>query len=196
MDANELPYVAEYAKSGRAGCKLCKNKIDKDELRLGAMVQSAFHDGKQANWYHERCFFQKNRPTTEGDISHFEGLRIEDQKNIRDKIGKLGIWVLCMDAWRLNFLFSYCAASFGGGVVPAATTGKGKGKKRSAAENLALKDFGVEYAASARAMCRGCEIKIMKDEVRIKKIDYTTEVGVKYGGQPLWHHAECFAKVR
>lgn len=173
MDTQTLPYVAEYAKSGRAGCKLCKNKIDKDELRLGAMVQSAFHDGKQAQWYHERCFFQKLRPTTEGDIAHFEGMRFEDQKRIRDKID-----------------------SFGGGVVPAATTGKGKGKKRSAAENMALKDFGVEYAASARAMCRGCEIKIMKDEVRIKKIDYTTEVGMKYGGQPLWHHAECFAKLR
>lgn len=53
----------------------------------------------------------------------------------------------------------------------------------------------MEYAASGRAVCRGCEIKILKDEVRIKKVDYTTEVGMKYGGQALWHHAECFAKV-
>lgn len=87
MDAQNLPYVAEYAKSGRASCKLCKNKIDKDELRMGAMVQSAFHDGKQAQWYHEKCFFQKLRPTTEGDIAHFEGLRYEDQQNVREKIG-------------------------------------------------------------------------------------------------------------
>uniref|UniRef100_A0A8D8HIL5 NAD(+) ADP-ribosyltransferase n=1 Tax=Culex pipiens TaxID=7175 RepID=A0A8D8HIL5_CULPI len=175
MDAQNLPFVSEYAKSGRASCKLCKDKIDKDELRLGAMVQSAFHDGKQAQWYHERCFFGKQRPTTEGDVAGFESLRFEDQKRIREKI-----------------------ASLGGGVVEAAPAGKGKGKgkKRSAEQSNALKDFGVEYAASGRAVCRGCEIKILKDEVRIKKVDYTTEVGMKYGGQALWHHAECFAKLR
>lgn len=83
-------------------------------------------------------------------------------------------------------------------VAPAASgkgKGKGKGKKRSAEETMALKDFAVEYASSGRATCRGCEIKILKDEVRIKKVDYTTEVGMKYGGQAMWHHAECFAKV-
>ncbi|KXJ68804.1 hypothetical protein RP20_CCG001602 [Aedes albopictus] len=173
MDAQNLPYVAEYAKSNRASCKLCKNKIDKDVLRLGAMVQSAFHDGKQAQWYHEKCFFQKLRPTTEGDIAHFEGLRYEDQEQLRKKI-----------------------AALGNGVVAPAASGKGKGKKRTAEQSMALKDFGVEYAASGRAVCRGCEIKILKDEVRIKKVDYTTEVGMKYGGQALWHHAECFAKLR
>lgn len=25
---------------------------------------------------------------------------------------------------------------------------------------------------------------------------YDTEVGMKYGGQPLWHHIECFAQLR
>jgi len=28
-------YLVEYAKSNRAGCKVCKGKIDKDELRIG-----------------------------------------------------------------------------------------------------------------------------------------------------------------
>lgn len=35
----ELPYAAEYAKSGRANCKGCKTPIPKDSLRLAAMVQ-------------------------------------------------------------------------------------------------------------------------------------------------------------
>lgn len=35
----ELPYAAEYAKSGRASCKGCKSAIPKDALRLAAMVQ-------------------------------------------------------------------------------------------------------------------------------------------------------------
>lgn len=25
---------------------------------------------------------------------------------------------------------------------------------------------------------------------------YDTEVGAKFGGQPLWHHVSCFAKER
>lgn len=39
MAAEELPFKAEYAKSGRAGCKLCKGNISKDSLRLAKMVQ-------------------------------------------------------------------------------------------------------------------------------------------------------------
>lgn len=37
--SDELPYRAEYAKTGRAGCKKCKQKIDQGVLRIAAMVQ-------------------------------------------------------------------------------------------------------------------------------------------------------------
>lgn len=37
--SQELPFKAEYAKSGRAGCKGCKLKIDQGDLRLAVMVQ-------------------------------------------------------------------------------------------------------------------------------------------------------------
>ena len=35
----DAPYRAEYAKSSRAGCKLCKGSITKDSLRVAKMVQ-------------------------------------------------------------------------------------------------------------------------------------------------------------
>lgn len=35
----DLPFQAEYAKSGRAGCKGCKQKIDQGTLRIAVMVQ-------------------------------------------------------------------------------------------------------------------------------------------------------------
>lgn len=70
------------------------------------------------------------------------------------------------------------------------------GKKRSKGDLAAVKDFGIEYAKSGRAACRGCELKINKDEVRVCKTVYDTEVGMKYGGQKLWHHLECFAQIR
>lgn len=87
-------------------------------------------------------------------------------------------------------------------VIP--TSKKGKSKKRladdegesSKAMSMLIKDFGIEYAKSGRAACVGCQLKIAKDEVRIKKTVYDTEVGMKFGGQPLWHHVECFAQLR
>ncbi|XP_049305863.1 poly [ADP-ribose] polymerase isoform X3 [Bactrocera dorsalis] len=165
-----LPYKSEYAKSGRASCKMCKCSIAQGSLRLAAMVQSAFHDGKQPMWFHEDCFFKKQRPQSVGDIENFENIRFEDQERIKLKIEKSS-------------------------EVSADSSAK-KGKKRGTAEVNALKDFGIEYAKTSRATCRGCEQKILKDQVRIKKTVYDTEVGMKYGGQPLWHHVECFVQLR
>lgn len=61
---------------------------------------------------------------------------------------------------------------------------------------MLIKDFGIEYAKTGRAACAGCHLKIPKDEVRIKKVLYDTEVGMKFGGQAIWHHVECFAQLR
>ena len=44
-------------------------------------------DGKQPNWHHVKCFFEKQRPHDVTDFSHFEQLRWEDQETIRKKIG-------------------------------------------------------------------------------------------------------------
>ena len=37
--SDDLPFKAEYAKSGRAACKACKANISKDSLRVAKMVQ-------------------------------------------------------------------------------------------------------------------------------------------------------------
>lgn len=103
-------------------------------------------------------------------------MKYEDQESIREKI-----------------------SATTGIILPETSKGK-KGKKRSADEasssNAALKDFGIEYSKSSRAECVGCNNKIMKDDVRVKKTVYDTEVGIKFGGQALWHHLECFVSVR
>lgn len=105
-------------------------------------------------------------------IDHFESIRIEDQNAIIARIAKVS-------------------------ASPQST----KGKKRPSTEtklktnNIVINDFGVEYAKSGRSLCCGCQVKIMKDEVRVKKVFYDTEVGMKFGGQPFWHHLDCFSKV-
>lgn len=175
--SDDLPYRAEYAKSGRAGCKTCKGNIAKDVLRMAVMVQSPMFDGKVPHWYHYKCFFVKQRPKSVGDIAHYDSLRWEDQEKIKNDID------------------SYGGAA--GAFASPAASGKGKGKKRGAAGAVdSLKDFCVEYAKSGRATCRGCEQKILKDEVRISKKDYESDVGKRYGGQDLWHHLDCFEKLR
>lgn len=83
----ELPYLAEYAKSGRASCKLCKSPIAQGSLRLAVMVQSAFHDGRNPNWFHSHCFFKKQRPKAIGDIAKVSELKLADQEKIQKNIG-------------------------------------------------------------------------------------------------------------
>ncbi|XP_072398728.1 poly [ADP-ribose] polymerase [Diabrotica undecimpunctata] len=174
MSKTDLPYLAEYAKSGRASCKGCRSPIGQGTLRLAVMVQSAHFDGKQPNWFHFECFFKKQRPKTVDDIEHYESLRVEDQDKIKGRVGLSSVT-----------------------IVPDKKGKKRAGDKIDAKlKKEALKDFRIEYAKSGRAACRGCEQKILKDEVRIAKKDFETEVGKKYGGQDLWHHVTCFAQVR
>lgn len=176
--SDELPYRAEYSKSARAGCKSCKQKIEKDVLRLAVMVQSPMFDGKVPHWYHFPCFFIKQRPKTVGDIAHYDSLRWDDQEKIKAKIDS-------------------CAGGAAGVSASPAVNGKGKAKKRGAAAAAGgLGDFSVEYAKSGRAMCRGCEQKILKDEVRISKKDFESDAAKRYGGADLWHHVDCFVKLR
>ncbi|XP_035211537.1 poly [ADP-ribose] polymerase 1-like isoform X1 [Stegodyphus dumicola] len=84
----ELPYIIEYSKSSRASCKICKNKIEKDCLRMGVMVQSTQFDGKFPVWHHSDCFFKDKdkKVKTTADIANFDNIRWEDQKKIKDQM--------------------------------------------------------------------------------------------------------------
>lgn len=122
------------------------------------MVQSRFHDGKDAHWFDIKCFFQKHRPASVGDIEDFEALRYDDQTKIKDKL-------------------SEPSTASGGGA-------KGKGKKGAAATDTSgfiAANYTVEYSKNARAGCKGCGEKIVKDEIRIAKKDYTSESAIRFG---------------
>jgi hypothetical protein len=51
----EKDYFAEYSKSSRATCAVCKKKILQDELRIGKMVQSDSFDGRLPEYHHPEC---------------------------------------------------------------------------------------------------------------------------------------------
>jgi poly [ADP-ribose] polymerase 1 len=127
-------------------------------------------------WYHIGCFFDLQRPQSINVIENYENIRYEDQQKIQVKLKEIHQVLMP--------------------VTSSSGSVKSKGKKRPASIKIVLNDFGVEYSVSGRAECVGCRSKIVKDIVRVKKTVYHTEVGMKFGGQPFWHHLECFAQIR
>ncbi|KAL7079628.1 hypothetical protein ACQ4LE_001093 [Meloidogyne hapla] len=91
LEAKEAPYGAEYAKSGRATCKGCKETIEKGTLRMSVRFQSKFFDGFQDNWHHFECFWKKARKNDINEVSirGLDWLKWEDQELIRQRINEL-----------------------------------------------------------------------------------------------------------
>ncbi|KAG8239677.1 hypothetical protein J437_LFUL013900, partial [Ladona fulva] len=50
-------FSAEKAKTGRASCKRCKEKIDVGSLRIAKLAPNPFGSGMMSNWHHPKCFF-------------------------------------------------------------------------------------------------------------------------------------------
>uniref|UniRef100_A0A8C5PLH5 Poly [ADP-ribose] polymerase n=1 Tax=Leptobrachium leishanense TaxID=445787 RepID=A0A8C5PLH5_9ANUR len=132
-------YRCEYAKSGRASCKKCKNLITKESLRLAIMVQSPMFDGKVPHWHHYACFWKRARVLSHTDIDGFTELRWEDQEKIKKVIES-------------------------GGAI--ADTG---GESNEVQGSMTLNDFAAEYAKSNRSTCKGCDERIEKGQVRLSK---------------------------
>lgn len=67
--AEASEHVIEVASSGRAGCRGCKEKIPKGELRFGEAVPNRFADTEEPTmrWYHLRCAAGK-RPKLLGPV--------------------------------------------------------------------------------------------------------------------------------
>ncbi|XP_065832639.1 poly [ADP-ribose] polymerase 1-like [Oscarella lobularis] len=164
----DLPFKAEYAKSGRASCKSCHSGISKECLRLGKMVQSPHFDGKIPQWHHFHCFFRKigGKCTSTAEIAGFGSLRWEDQQKIKTQIGGGG--------------------SQSGGVdsVDGGEAGDG---------DCPLQ---VEYAKSNRSECRSCGEKIVKGVVRIGRLEDAdpSEHRGYAGTVTRWFHVDCFVE--
>lgn len=89
-------FLVEYAKRGTAGCKKCKDKIQKGIVRIGKIVPNPFSEsaGEMKEWYHVKCIFEKlerARATTKKieDITDLEGweeLQDEDKELINKHV--------------------------------------------------------------------------------------------------------------
>lgn len=50
-----MAHVLESAKTARAKCRGCDQRIEKDEIRFGERVPNVFGDGDTTLWFHLRC---------------------------------------------------------------------------------------------------------------------------------------------
>ncbi|XP_014328100.1 DNA ligase 3 isoform X1 [Xiphophorus maculatus] len=98
-DMSEQRFLVEYAKRGTAGCKKCKDKIQKGVVRIGKVVPNPFSEsaGEMKEWYHVKCIFEKlerARATTKKieDLTELEGweeLQEEDKELINKHVSDL-----------------------------------------------------------------------------------------------------------
>ncbi|KAL2238772.1 UNVERIFIED_CONTAM: Poly ADP-ribose polymerase 1 [Sesamum indicum] len=139
MASPPKPWKAEYAKSSRSSCKTCKNPIEKENLRLGKMVQASQFDGFMPVEKEKNCLFMPLdlslflEPDVEpcclvDDVEGLELLRWEDQQKIRKYID---------------------------------------GAVMSNSSAPAVVECGIEVSQTSRATCRCCNLKIVKGEIRI-----------------------------
>ncbi|XP_057329365.1 poly [ADP-ribose] polymerase-like [Microplitis mediator] len=149
----------EYAKTGQSVCYKCYEKIKKDELRIGKIKKSSqiSTGAKTVSWFHGQCFFDENNPKSITEIDNFDNIKWEDQEFIRKKIES--------------------------GPVP----GTSKESQHPKTENNLKKSYVIEYALSNKSICAGCEVYILKNDVRV-------QVSEKSSYQ--WYHFECFCKLR
>jgi len=83
-------FSIDYAKR-QAGCKKCKQKIEKGEVRIAKITASPFSDdGEMKNYHHPACMFEtfkKARATTKiiedpSDLEGWSDIKQEDKEPI------------------------------------------------------------------------------------------------------------------
>ena len=74
-------YMIEYAKSSRAMCVVCQQKIEKEVVRVGRMERAAQFDGITPRWAHLTCTQQREKIDDVSVLHGFDSLRQEDQED-------------------------------------------------------------------------------------------------------------------
>lgn len=80
-----MPHVIEEAKSGRASCRTCKEKIEKGVLRFGEEVPNQFSEGPSYQWHHLACAAQKKPVQLKQALDAFEG-QVPDREALEQTI--------------------------------------------------------------------------------------------------------------
>lgn len=85
-----MGHVIEPASSGRAKCRGCGAKIEKDELRFGERQPNAFGDGEMTLWLHLHCAAYKRPEPFLETIAEGQGTELEDRDEL-SAIARFGV---------------------------------------------------------------------------------------------------------
>ena len=77
-----MSYKIEYAKSSRSTCKVCGEKILKEEIRIG--VPSYFQQYKSYKWQHSKCTTFGGQVPSPSEMKGIEEIKEEDIKSLED----------------------------------------------------------------------------------------------------------------
>ena len=79
----DAKWKIEYAKSSRAKCRKCGDKIEKGEVRIGKPTY--FQDNLTYHWHHEKCVFMASLDSNE--VTGLDELEEYDRKRIETNLG-------------------------------------------------------------------------------------------------------------
>ena len=130
------------------------------------MSQSLRFDGKDPTWFHEDCFFQCHQPKVSDEFENFENIKYDDQLRI---------------LMRIDPKFTKMAT------------------KRAAEEPLDpddISNYGIEYSTTNDDKCAVCKEEILRNEIKIKKTVYDTEIADQFGKEIQLNHMHCFVMQR
>lgn len=119
-------------------------------------------------WYHKKCFFDSFKLNSIDEIGNFETLKYADQVEIITKI----------DASQSSKLEKIKKAT------------------EEPPNPNSLTNFEIEYSNLNEDRCAVCVEPILRNELRIKKIVYDTDVALQFGKEILWNHYYCFVQQR
>lgn len=82
-----MAHVIEAAKSGRAACRKCKEKIGKGELRFGQETENQFGDDPSYRWFHLKCAAEKAPLDLSKALADYDG-DVPDREQLDELIAK------------------------------------------------------------------------------------------------------------
>jgi DNA ligase-3 len=111
-------FFVDRAKTGRATCKKCKEKLEAGVLRLAKSGYNPYGPGPLKLWHHVDCMFEvfsKQRATTAkietpDDVDGWSDLEEEDQEELLKKLpnckgsSHVLVWISVRSRWHVRRL--------------------------------------------------------------------------------------------
>lgn len=182
--ADQLPYVAQYAKSGRAKCRKCKQAITKEALRVGSRGMIGEHE--TVTWQCMGCWKPPKKLEAMDQIEGFQLLQAADRDTIRQLVAERDSAIKISKRKRPGFGQSTLSAW--AGVTPPSAPVRARMASTSSSASAASLAPGT-IRPDFRAFQRLCE------DIAAKS-GYLDKTAVVKAALPEWGDANLLLLIR